>query len=61
MVLYGLFYYQTGLINRVVVPQFLDGFFMNLDVWIFDEFPAFFLRGNMGMQCSTSFSTLVII
>ena len=43
-ILYGLFYYQTGLINRVVVPQFLDSFFMNLDVWIFGAFPAFFLR-----------------
>ena len=41
-------YYQTGLINRVVVPQFLDGFFMHLDVRIFGEFPAFFLRGKQG-------------
>jgi membrane-associated phospholipid phosphatase len=48
LVLYGLLYYQTGLINRVVVPQFLDGFFMNLDVWIFGKFPAFFLRGKQG-------------
>jgi membrane-associated phospholipid phosphatase len=48
LVLYGLFYYQTGLINRVVVPQFLDSFFMNLDVWIFGEFPAFFLLGKYG-------------
>ena len=48
LVLYGLLYYQTGLINRVVVPQFLDGFFMNLDVRIFGEFPAFFLRGKHG-------------
>ena len=48
LVLYGLLYYQTGLINRVIVPQFLDGFFMNLDVWIFGEFPAFFLRGKQG-------------
>jgi len=47
-VLFALLYYQTGLINRVVVPQFLDGFFMNLDVWIFGEFPAFFLRGKQG-------------
>jgi membrane-associated phospholipid phosphatase len=47
-VLYGLLYYQTGLINRVVVPQFLDGFFMNLDVRIFGEFPAFLLRGKQG-------------
>ncbi len=48
LVLYGLLYYQTGLINRVVVPQFLDGFFMNLDVRIFGEFPAFFIRGKHG-------------
>jgi PAP2 superfamily len=48
LVLYGLLYYQTGLINRVIVPQFLDGYFMNLDVLIFGEFPAFFLRGKQG-------------
>jgi len=47
-VLLWLLYYQAGLINRVVVPEFLDGFFMNLDVWIFGEFPAFFLRGKHG-------------
>ena len=48
LILYGLLYYQTGLINRVVVPHFLDGFFMNLDVRIFGQFPAFFLRGKQG-------------
>jgi len=48
LVLYGLLYYQTGLINSVVVSQFLDDFFMNLDVWIFGEFPAFFLREKQG-------------
>jgi membrane-associated phospholipid phosphatase len=48
LVLYGMFYYQTGLINRVVVPEFLDGHFMDLDVRIFGEFPAFFLRGRHG-------------
>jgi membrane-associated phospholipid phosphatase len=48
LVLYGLLYYQTGLINKVVVPQFLDGFFMHLDVRIFGEFPGFFLRGKQG-------------
>jgi len=48
LVLYALFYYQTGLINRVVVPQFLDGFFMNLDVRIFGTFPGFLLYGNHG-------------
>ena len=46
--LYALFYYQTGLINTVVVPHFLDGFFMNLDVLIFGKFPGFFLHGNPG-------------
>jgi membrane-associated phospholipid phosphatase len=48
LVLYGLLYYQTGLINRVVVPQFLDGYIMNLDVRIFGEFPGVFLRGKYG-------------
>lgn len=46
--LYGLLYYQTGLINRIVMPQFLDVFFMNLDVSIFGQFPGFFLRGKQG-------------
>jgi membrane-associated phospholipid phosphatase len=48
LVLYSLLYYQTGFINTVVVPQFLGHYFMNLDVWIFGEFPAFFLRGKHG-------------
>jgi membrane-associated phospholipid phosphatase len=47
-ILYALLYYQTGLINRVVVPHFLGSHFMNLDVWIFGEFPAVFLRGKHG-------------
>ena len=46
--LYALFYYETGFINRVIVPQFMDDFFMNLDVRIFGKFPGFFLRGNPG-------------
>jgi len=45
-ILYGLLYYQTGFINTMVVPQFLDSYFMNLDVRIFGKFPAFFLRGK---------------
>ena len=48
LALYALLYYQTGLINRVVVSQFLDGFFMNLDIRIFGKFPALFLRGQQG-------------
>jgi len=46
--LYALFYYQTGLINTVVVPHFMDGFFLNLDIRIFGKFPGFFLYGNPG-------------
>jgi membrane-associated phospholipid phosphatase len=48
LVLYSLLYYQTGFINTVVVPQFLGHYFMDLDIWIFGEFPAFFLRGKHG-------------
>jgi len=48
LILYSLLYYQTGLLNRVVVPQFLDGFFLNLDVRIFGEYPAFFLHVKHG-------------
>ena len=45
---YPFLYYQTGLLNRIVVPQFLDDFFMNLDVMIFGEFPGFFLQRAFG-------------
>jgi len=48
LVLYAPLYYQTGLINRVVVPQFMDDVFMNLDVWIFGEFPGLILHGKHG-------------
>ena len=48
LVLYGLLYDQTGLINRDVAPEFLDGSFMDLDVRIFGVFPAFFLSGRHG-------------
>jgi membrane-associated phospholipid phosphatase len=44
--IYGLLYYQTGLLNRVIAPRFLDDFFMNLDVRIFGEFPGFFLHSR---------------
>lgn len=46
LILYSLFYYQTGLINTVVVPRFLDSFFLNLDVRLFGQFPGFFLSGT---------------
>ena len=50
LILYGFLYYQTGLINTVVVPGFLDSFFLNLDVRIFGEFPGFFLSRHT-WQC----------
>ena len=46
LILYSFIYYQTGLINTVVVPKFLDSFFLNLDVRIFGKFPGFFLSGT---------------
>jgi len=46
LILYSFIYYQTGLINTVVVPNFLDSFFLNLDVRIFGKFPGFFLSGT---------------
>jgi membrane-associated phospholipid phosphatase len=48
LVLYALFYHQTGLINRIIVPQFMDGFFMNLDIRIFGKSPSFFFNGEQG-------------
>ena len=48
LILYSFFYYQTGLLNTVVVPRFLDSFFLNLDVRIFGQFPGFFLSGTHG-------------
>jgi membrane-associated phospholipid phosphatase len=48
LVLYGMFYYQTGLLNTVVVGRFLDSFFLNLDVRIFGRFPGFILGGIPG-------------
>jgi len=46
LILYGFFYYQTGLINTVVVPKFLDSSFLNMDVRIFGKFPGFFFSGT---------------
>ena len=48
LVLYGFFYYQTGLLNTVVVQKFMDSFFLNMDVRIFGKFPGFFLSGTHG-------------
>jgi membrane-associated phospholipid phosphatase len=46
--IYALLYYQTGLLNRVIIPRFLDPFFLNLDVRIFGKFPGFFLKSGYG-------------
>ena len=48
LILYGCLYYQTGLINTVVVPGFVDSYFLNLDVRIFGEFPGFVLSRMPG-------------
>jgi membrane-associated phospholipid phosphatase len=48
LILYSFIYYQTGLLNTVVVPKFLDSFFLNLDVRIFGKSPGFFLSSTHG-------------
>ena len=48
LILYGFYYYQTGLLNTVVVPKFMDGFFLDLDVRIFGKFPGFYLSSTHG-------------
>jgi len=48
LIMYSFFYYQTGLINTVVVPKFLDSSFLDLDVHIFGQFPGFLLYGPHG-------------
>ena len=42
--LYAFFYYQSGLLNRALVPRFLDDPFLAADVRIFGEFPGFLLH-----------------
>jgi membrane-associated phospholipid phosphatase len=48
LILYGMFYYQTGLLNTVVVGRFLDSYFLNMDEQIFGQFPGLFLGGVQG-------------
>ena len=48
LVLYAFLHYQSGMLNTVIIPYFLDDFFLNLDVKIFGQFPAFYLRGENG-------------
>lgn len=44
LALYTFFYYQSGLLNRALVPHFLDDPFLAADVRIFGEFPGFLLH-----------------
>jgi len=46
LVLYAFLHYQSGMLNTVVIPRFLDDFFLYLDVKIFGKFPAFYLLGQ---------------
>ena len=39
MILFTFFYYQTGLLNRILIPEFMDSFFMGLDRKILGYFP----------------------
>jgi membrane-associated phospholipid phosphatase len=48
LILYGLFYYQTGLLNTVVFGRFLDSIFLDMDEQIFGQFPGLFLGGTQG-------------
>ena len=48
IVLYTFLYYQSGLLNRVVFPEFLDATFWKLDVAVFGDFPGFFLHRVLG-------------
>ncbi|MHB8765792.1 MAG: phosphatase PAP2 family protein [Deferrisomatales bacterium] len=44
LALYALLYYQTGLLNRVLVPEFLDPLFLRADSALFGAFPAIYLH-----------------
>ncbi len=48
LVMYAFFHYQSGMLNTVIIPHFLDDFFLNLDIRIFGKFPGFYLRGENG-------------
>ncbi|MDW7709630.1 MAG: phosphatase PAP2 family protein [Deferrisomatales bacterium] len=44
LMLYTFLYYQTGLLNRILVPEFLDPIFLRADVAVFGAFPAVYLQ-----------------
>jgi membrane-associated phospholipid phosphatase len=43
------------MLNTVIIPRFLDDFFLNLDVRIFGQFPGFYLRGGNGIRVMDEF------
>ncbi|MBE0616341.1 MAG: phosphatase PAP2 family protein [Proteobacteria bacterium] len=44
LALYPVLYYQTGLLNRILVPGFLDPLFLRADIAVFGTFPAVYLH-----------------
>lgn len=44
LVLYAFLYHQTGLLNRILVPEFLDPLFLRADVAVFGALPAVYLQ-----------------
>ncbi len=48
LILYTFLYYQTGLLNRVLVPEFLDPIFLRADIAVFGAFPAIYLHRALG-------------
>ncbi len=48
ILLFTPLYYQTGLLNRILIPRLLDPYFLRLDQAFFGEFPAFPLHRALG-------------
>jgi membrane-associated phospholipid phosphatase len=48
LALYTFLYYQTGLLNRVLFPKFLDPLFLRADTALFGAFPAIYLHRALG-------------
>jgi membrane-associated phospholipid phosphatase len=44
ILLYTPYYVQTGLLNRTLLPTFLDPWFLRADELLFGEFPGFYLN-----------------
>lgn len=50
VLLFAFLYGQSGLLNRTVIPRFLDGWFMRADVALFGEFPGYILHRRIGSR-----------